>query len=414
MKRMGEFLTALGVTIGLMLVVVPDARCQQKQPIKMAVAVSLTGPLAFGGIAQTHGAELAVELINNAGGILGRPVVLVTRDDEAKPATAIKVVRELNSTEGVHLFMGTGGSAVALALKPVLQELNSLVITCGAHSTKITGLEWSPNVFRITDNAATRNYAFVDLLREKHPGIHKWANVSPDYEYGHSCWDHFTKKMKEKDPSFSITTDRWPKFGAGGGYGPDINAAIASGAEALYSNLYGSDLLAFIREAKGFGLFDRIKLFAISELPTDVPYALGKDMVDLWAGAHYLDLAYNNPEAQKFNKAYRAKFGADYFAVTHSAAVASYDAVNAYKAAIEKAKTDDPKAVMKALENLRIKSPLGEKWIRPGDHQAFFDIPFYHIVPDGKEPRGWRFESWAVIRSGDIQKSFPVDEAMKY
>ncbi len=272
----------------------------------------------------------------------------------------------------------------------------------------------SPNTFRITDNAATRNYAFADLLREKYPNIHKWANVSPDYEYGHSCWDHFTKKMKEKDPGFSIAADRWPRFGAGGGYGPDINAVIASGADAVYSNLYGSDLIAFIREAKGFGLFTKIKLFAVSEMPYDIPHALGKDMVDLWAGGHYLDLAYNNAEAQRFNKAYRAKFGGEYFAVTQSHAVPSYDAVYAYKAAIEKAGTDEPKAVIKALENLRIKSPLGEKWIRPGDHQAFFDVPFFHIVPDAKDPRGWRFESWAVVPAANTEKSFPVDEAKKY
>lgn len=414
MRRIWETAIVLGITAGLVFLFVPNAGSQSKQPIKMAVIVPLTGPLAFGGVAQTRGAELAVELINNAGGILGRHVDLVLRDDEAKPATAIRVVRELNLTQGVHFFIGTGGSAVALALKPVLQELNSVVITSGTHSTKITGLEWSPNTFRITDNAATRNYAFVDLLREKYPNIHRWANVSPDYEYGHSCWDHFTKKMKEKDPSFSIVADRWPKFGAGGGYGPDINAVIASGAEALYSNLYGSDLIAFIREAKGFGLFDKIKLFAVSDLPSDIPYALGKDMVDLWAGTHYFDLAYNNAEAQRFNKAYKAKFGGEYFAVTHSNAVPSYDAVNAYKAAIEKAKTDDPKLVIKALENLRIKSPLGEKWIRPGDHQAFFDIPFFHIVPDAKDPRGWRFESWVVIPSASTEKSFPASEAKKY
>lgn len=74
MKRVWRVLTALGITAGLVFLLVPNVQSQQKRSIKMAVIVPLTGPLAFGGVAQTRGAELAAELINNAGGILGRRV----------------------------------------------------------------------------------------------------------------------------------------------------------------------------------------------------------------------------------------------------------------------------------------------------------------------------------------------------
>lgn len=381
------------------------------EPIKFGFITPLSGLFAGAGEPMSKGALLAAKIINEEGGILGRPVEILMRDDEVRPAIAVRMARELNKEQGVNFFLGIISSGVALALKSVMEEQNTLLITCAAHSTQITGKQFSRNVFRITDDARTRNYALAQLIHEKYPQVKKWANISPDYEYGHSCWDNFIEKMKALDPQVTVVADRWPRFGAGGGYGPHITAAGQANPEGLYSVLYGGDMIAFIREAKQWGLFDKIKVFTASHLDYDVPCAAKKEMVPIVASEHYLDLAYNYPLSKKFNQRFQELYGKDYFICGQGHATPGFDAVYAYKAAIEKTKSFDVNAVQKALEDLTIDSPLGKKWIRAGDHQAYFDMPFFQVIPDPNTEKGWRVEPVRLLNGKNF--ILPVEEALK-
>jgi branched-chain amino acid transport system substrate-binding protein len=387
----------------------PNADAKEK--VKLGFIGPVTGLFAGTGDPMSKGGLLAAEIINREGGILGREVEILVRDSEVRPATAIRMARELNKQEGVQLFFGIVSSGVALALKPVMEELNCLLITCAAHSTEITGRQFSPNVFRVTDDARTRNYALAGILREKFPQVRKWANISPDYAYGHSCWENFSEKMKELDPQFQVVADRWPKFGAGGGYGPHITAIMEANPDGLYSVLYGGDMIAFIREAKQYGLFAKLKVFASNHVDWDIPYALKKEMVEAWVGEHYYYGLYKNPTAEKFNASMKKAYGEEYFLAGQGHAAPGFDAVMAYKAAIEKAGSFDVNAIRKALEDLTFDSPLGKKWIRAGDHQAYFDMPFYQIVPDPNSEIGWKV-GWSGIVDGK-KYMIPVEEALK-
>ncbi|NQU15975.1 MAG: ABC transporter substrate-binding protein [Desulfobacteraceae bacterium] len=395
----------------MVICVLTVSEVQAKEKVKIGFIAPMTGLFAGTGEPMSKGALLAAKLINEKGGILGKNVEILIRDSEVRPAIAVRMARELHKEQGIDLFMGIISSGVALSLKPVMEELNSLLITCAAHSTKITGEQFSPNVFRITDDARTANYALAELIHQKFPKVTKWANISPDYAYGHSCWDNFSEKMKQLDPNFKVVANRWPKFGAGGGYGPHITAIMAAKPEGVYSVLYGGDMIAFIREATQYGLFNDIKVFTSSHIDWDIPYAIKKGMADVWAREHYLDIAYNNPLAKKYNEDFKRTYGEKYFLVAQGHAAPGFDAVYAYKAAIEKAKSFKIEDIRKALEDLTIDSPLGKKWIRAGDHQAYFYMPFYHIVPDSSQEVGWKIEWYTTV---DGKKHIiPVDEALK-
>ena len=404
-------IVVLLVCMGIIFAFSTISEAAEKQTIKMGVIAPITGLFSGTGEPQSKGALLAAKMINEEGGILGRKVEILIRDSEVRPAIAVRMARELHKEQGVNLFLGIISSGVALALKPVMEELNSLLITCAAHSTKITGKEFSPNVFRITDDARTRNYALAKIIHEKFPQVNRWANISPDYAYGHSCWENFSEKMKELNPKFKVVTSRWPKFGAGGGYGPHISASMEAKPEGLYSVLYGGDMIAFILEAKQWGLFDKIKVFTSNHIDWDIPYAVKKGMADVWLGEHYYDKAYNLPISEKYEDAFIKTYGKKYFLVAQGHATPAFDAVYAYKAAIEKAKSLKVADIRKALENLTIESPLGKKWIRAGDHQAYFDMPFIHIVPDAQEKIGWRVEWYKTLNGKDY--IVDVEEALK-
>ena len=68
-------------------------------------------------------------------------------------------------------------------------------------------------------------------------------------------------------------------------------------------------------------------------------------------------------------------------------------------------------AVLKALEDITIDTPMGKKWIRAGDHQAYFDMPFVHIVPDASEKIGWKVDWYSTVPGKD--HIIPVEEALK-
>jgi branched-chain amino acid transport system substrate-binding protein len=266
-------------------------------------------------------------------------------------------------------------------------------------------------VFRICDDARTATYALAALIHEKFPQVKKWANISPDYEYGHSAWENFIEKLMQIDPEVKVVADRWPKFGAGGGYAPHINAILASGAEGLYSVLYGGDMIAFIREGRQHGLFDKIKVFTSTAVPSDIPYALQKEMVGVWTRDHYLDVIYTHPFSEKYKKYFKNTYGDKFFTSCQGQGTPVFDSVYAFKAAIEKAKSFEVKDIRKALEDLTLDTNLGKKWIRAGDHQAYFNMPFFHIMPDPKEEIGWKIDWFTTIDGKKFM--IPVEEALK-
>jgi branched-chain amino acid transport system substrate-binding protein len=211
---------ALLVAVVLTMVIgapkVASAAAAAKEPIKICILTPLTGPFAGTGRAQLMGAELAASLINEKGGILGRPVKIIGRDDEVKPATAIKHAREVRTSEGANFFAGIISSGVALALGPVMQELDSVLVISAAASSKITGINFNKHVFRVSPSCAEHRFAFAGLVNSKYPEIKRLANINPDYEYGHSSWSNFIYKLKQLNPQVEVVASRWPPFGAAG------------------------------------------------------------------------------------------------------------------------------------------------------------------------------------------------------
>jgi branched-chain amino acid transport system substrate-binding protein len=381
--------------------------------ILLGNVLPMSGPLKTGGEGSTSGSDLAVSEINAAGGVLGRPLKLITRDDEVRPSTGLKMIQELYEVHGVRLFLGGMSSGVVLALAPQIEKLNSVFVVTGAASADITGSKLNPRIFRINYDNATGNFALSDLMHKEYPDVHKWAGINPDYAWGTSSWRFFVQGYKAIDPKFAVTAERWPPLGAGGGYGPHVAAVIDSGAEGLYSSCIGTtDVAALIREGKAYGLFDKIKVFTLSHTDFADPAAIGKDMVSYWSTSPYYTGAYTSAKAKSFQKKMEDKLGKEKFFEIQGHAANGYDAVYAYRAAIEKAKTDDPAAVAKALEGISINSPVGVKTIRAGDHQSYHPLAFFHFAADARDPRGWKIDKQVVVDGAKY--AAPVAERLKF
>jgi branched-chain amino acid transport system substrate-binding protein len=362
----------------------PPAAVSQ-EPIKIAVISPLAG--IIGPIGQSHlkGAKVAEMHINEDGGILGRKISILERDTAASPATAVKVVREAAMNEKVKIFTGVASSAVALAVSPLMEQLDSLLIIAAAQTHKVTGKNCNPHVFRICVNSTSVVRSVAKLAVDNYPKVTRWAGINPDYEYGHDCWGGFKKALTQLNPKISIVEEQWPKFMATN-FEPQILKVLQAKPEGLYSTLYSGDFVTFVKQAKKYKFFENIKVFINHSVETDVAIPLGPDMVDLWGGGHYYYAAYDNPLNKRFVEGYKKLHGG---ALPYYASSETYSALYALKAAAEKMKSLETKDLIKGLRGLKFDSVTGKREISAWNHQTARNHIYVHFVPTPEAP-GWK------------------------
>jgi len=361
------------------------------EPIKIGVISSQSGVTGPVGQDMVQGARLAAERINADGGIDGRPIELVVRDTKADPKVAVQEVRSL-SRDGINLFTGVVSSTVGLALPQVLKQVDGVVITDAAGSAALTGENFSENLFRVSDNTAMRMTAAADAMREQFPDVHRWANLSPDYEYGQAAWKAFDERMKRIDPNYEVVANEFPQFGASS-FRNEIASVVNAKPQGLFTALYSTDAITMSKQAEAYGLFDRLGVVFNSSNEGDVSAGLGKQMHEEWAGQHYNPLAFEDNELSKqFAQSFKQKYDEDPNGYNSE----SYTALYAYKAAIEKAGDTSTDKVMAALEGLSFDSVTGKRTFRPEDHQAVKDIVLAKFEP-ADTTQGWKVAKTATV-----------------
>jgi branched-chain amino acid transport system substrate-binding protein len=117
-------------------------------PIKVGLVAALSGQSAKSGEALTRGLTMAINEVNASGGVLGRPLELVRRDDESNPSKGMLAARELVQREKVSVLFGGLDTPVSLAIVPLANQLKVPFMGIWAAGTKIT------------ENGAADNYVF--------------------------------------------------------------------------------------------------------------------------------------------------------------------------------------------------------------------------------------------------------------
>lgn len=346
------------------------APAQSSQPpIKIGALYILSGRLALYGKAGSQGLQMAADELNARGGILGRKVQVIVADEEGKPEVAAREARRLILDEKVDFLVGLDSSSSVLAVADVVKQQQKILVVTHAATPKLVGESWNKYVFRVSNDARMDAWAAAQLAA-KLP-YKKWATIGPDYEFGRVSWSDFFTKLKELKPDVENVAEAFPPLGAPD-YTSHITSVLRAKPEAVFSTVWGGDLVTFIRQAKGFGFFDQIKLFVDpvgASLSVLVP--LGKEMPEnALFSTRYWFLHPDNQTNQAFVQAYRKKFNEypDYVAEE------GYAAMNLIAAAAQKVGALDTEKIVTALEGLSFDAPEGKKTIRPQDHQVFEDL----------------------------------------
>jgi branched-chain amino acid transport system substrate-binding protein len=211
-------------------------------------------------------------------------------------------------------------------------------------------------------------------------------------------WDIFKARTKEQNPKAEFIGEQWPKL-----FIPDytsyINAILQAKPDAVFCTLWGGDLVAFIKQAKPYGVFDKMKWIIATGGDITVAKALGKEMpTGLIVDQRYYFHWPNSKRNQEFVKAYQA----DYKDYPSAWAAEGYDGVYFLAEAIRKAGSLDTDKVIAALEGLTIEAPRGKSTLRKEDHQLSSDFMVGETVFDKAYP-------FAIVGKTEV---FPADKVL--
>src|SRR5919197_439899 len=250
----------LGTLATVLLLAAHAAPVAAQAPIKIGEINSFSGIGAPFTGPYRQAVDMAVEEINAKGGVLGRKLEVVFRDDKGQPAEAVKHAQELVTGEKVVLISGTFLSNVGLAVSDWAKQNKVMFVAAEPLSEAVTWAKGHDHVVRLRPNT----YEQGRMLAEKAAKVkyQKWATIGPNYEYGKRAWETFRDRLKELRPDVQIVGEHWPTLGKIEP-GPMVTAILGQSPDALYVSLFGSDWIAFVREADKRGLFKKMLVVGI-------------------------------------------------------------------------------------------------------------------------------------------------------
>jgi branched-chain amino acid transport system substrate-binding protein len=309
------------------------------------------------------GMELAVEEINAAGGVNGKKVELIVRDDNANPGDAVRAAEELVSREKVDVLTGSFLSHIGLALTDFAKQKKFFFLAAEPLTDKIV---WQ-NGNRYTYRLRASTYMQVAMLVPEAAAMKKkrWAVVYPNYEYGQSAAATFKKLLKEAQPDVEFVAEQAPPLGKVDS-GSVVQALADARPDAIFNVLFGADLSKFVREGNTRGLFQGREVVSLLTGEPEYLDPLKDETPNGWVVTGYPWYGIQTPEHKAFFLAYHGKFK-DY---PRLGSVVGYSAIKSLAEGMKKAKSTDTEKMIAAFSGLKVSTPFGPVVYRPEDHQS--------------------------------------------
>src|SRR5215204_3293816 len=309
------------------------------------------------------GWELAVEEINAKGGVLGRKIEVISRDDGANPGDAVRVANELVTREGVNIIAGTFLSHIGLAVTEFAGKEKVFFLAAEPLTDKITWQNGNRYTFRLRPST----YMQVAMLIPHAVAAKKkrWALIYPNFEYGQSAAAWFKEMMKKAQPDVEFVTEQAPPLGRVEA-GTVVQAIDDAKPDGVFNVLFGPDLAKLVREGNTRGVFKNRTVVSLLSGEPEYLDPLKDEAPVGWIVTGYPWDAINTPEHKAFLDAYRKKWN-DY---PRLGSVVGYSTVKAAAAAIAKAGSLDTEKLVAAMNNLKVDTPFGPVVFRALDHQS--------------------------------------------
>ncbi|MFG1296101.1 MULTISPECIES: ABC transporter substrate-binding protein [Xanthobacter] len=309
------------------------------------------------------GMELALKEINDAGGIKGKKLVIISKDDGGKPGEALTAANELVSRDGVVMIAGGFLSNVGLALSDFAKQKKVVYLASEPLTDAIVWSKGNDYTFRLR----TSNYMQAAMLAEEAAKLpaKRWATIAPNYEFGQSFVAVFKDLLKKRRPDVEFVAEQWPplnKIDAG----PVLQAIDAAKPEAILNATFAGDLVKLVREGNTRGVFkDRAVVSYLTGEPEYLDPLKG-ETPEGWIVTGYPWYSINTPEHKAFLDAYQ-QLNKDY---PRLGSIVGYSTVKSIAAVLNATDDHSTEGLVKAMKNLKVSTPFGEIVYRGADHQS--------------------------------------------
>jgi branched-chain amino acid transport system substrate-binding protein len=335
-----------------------------QSPVKVGEINSYSGIGAPFTLPYRQAVEMAVDELNGRGGVSGRRVEFLFRDDKGQPAEAVKHAQELVAGERVRLLAGGFLSNVGLAVSDWARQHRVMYVAAEPLTEALTWSRGHPYVVRVRPNTYEQGRMLAERAAELTHA--RWATIGPNYEYGRRAWETFRDRLRELRPGIEVVGEHWPPLGKLEA-GPYVTAILAQQPQALYVSLFGSDWIAFVREATKRGLFQKMFVVGIllgepeyiDPLKTEAPEGMlvtGYPWYDIEAPAH-----------RRFVEQFTRRTGRE----PRLGSLVGYITVLSIAEALRRAGPDaDADRLSAAFRGLTVATPIGSITFRAADGQS--------------------------------------------
>ena len=374
------------IMLGLLLSIGSPA--EAATTIKVGIIDSYTGPATVLTQDVLDGFKMAIEKINASGGVVGRKIEYVTRDDKFKTDIGLAMAKELVMKEKVDLLMGTINSATALAISEFAKKEEIPFIVTQSKSDKITGERGHKYVFSLTENTEMAGRAAAIALSKK-PFQAYWI-AGDDYEYGHAIADGVWNNLRKLKPSVQLLGRTWWKLGEAD-FTPYLTQITAAKPDFIIVATGAASMVNFQKAAKSTGMISKIPTYSHTATDLSILLAQGQDAAEgVYGTCNY---HFYFPESAE-NKSFVEEFKSKYNRLPKAPAMIGYMGAQVIANGFKKAGNVDKAKFVNALEGLVVDGPTGRVQMRACDHVLLLPM-FWGITK--KDPK------YEFLIAGDIQ-----------
>ncbi len=343
-------------------------------PIKIGMTDELTGAASMLGTSEVQGATLAVEQINAKGGVLGRPLQLLTEDSANDTGTGVQKAIKLIDRDKVSVLLSDPNSGIAYAQTQVTNPKGVLNIIPGAHTDPMTGTACKWNVFRICGTTSMDAASITGTLVKRFGK--RWFMITPDYAYGHTLQAAFIRDVKKLGGTVEAVVLPQTTL--------DFTATLIKAKlykpTVLVNNMYGQPQVDCMKQFLQFGLEKSIALGgAIFELE-DVVSTPAAAQTGWWN----MEWWWNQPGVPHV-EAFNAAIEKEYHVMPSARVWFGYVAVHSFRLAAEHSKGLDALKMARALEGMELPPDValqpGKVFYRKEDHQLMANIFVGEVHP---------------------------------
>lgn len=336
------------------------------KPLRIAAIDPFSGAFATLGSSELAQMRFDAARINARGGIDGHRLEIVEMDNDLSPAKSLTLLHRAEN-EGIHYIAQFAGDAVGSALLHGVEQNNEInpkkriiYFNYGAIGDEFTNSRCSFWEFSFDPDSSVKMNALTDWVVEQ-PTIHKVYLFNQNYNFGRALARQASAMLKAKDPNIRIVGNAFVPLAKVKDFTPYVLQIKESGANAVITGNWGTDLTLLVKAAAEDGL--KIPFITYYGNQVGTVTAVGKDGVDRVYAVSTWYGDYNNPVMAKREVAMYKKTGFDY---EDMRLVYMFGML---RRAAQKAHSIDPMKVAYAMEGLTYKGPVGPVTMRVKDHE---------------------------------------------